>query len=387
MKRHSLIALILCVVLFATLLTSCNDHAGVDDYDWQPEVIVKLEYDLYIITDATPSEQATHAQKTVNSKINQYLDEKYNTILNIHYCTAEEYDSVIANVAGLNARTAVTSSERYKAGTIILITSEEMHNQFVEANKLVDLRPFLDTKDFGTLNIQITKTLIEAATVTVGEAEHLYCIPNDHTIGEYQYTLINREIAEGKLNFSAQSEILEMLLVDGIPNEKAQELIDSVNANTETLGEISISDVIRNETGSYEDKALFEAEGFICNVSKYPEANASDAFESAFGILKATDIYDGETLVISATECEKRAMQIIYAINADTTLRNLLQYGVEHTHYILEGNIAVPTEGNEYHMNLLYTGDAFNAYYSYDWTEAMAKNGEIQNSQSVVAEK
>ena len=384
MKRHSFIALIMCVVLFATLLTSCNDHAGVDDYDWQPEVIVKLEYDLYIITDAIPSEEATHAQKTVNSKINQYLDDKYDTILNIHYCTAEEYDSVVANASGASARTSVTSSDRYNAGTILLITSEEMHNQLVSENKLVDLRPFLDTKDYGTLNIQITKTLIEAATVTVDNVDHLYCIPNDHTIGEYQYTLINREIAEGKLNFSAQSEILEMLLIDGVPNEKAQELIDSVNANLE---EATLSDVIRNEVGSYEDKARFEAEGFICNVSKYPEASAADAYESAFGILKSSDIYDGEKLVISAAECENRAMQIIYAINADTTVRNLLQYGVEHTHYILEGNVAVPTENNAYHMNLLYTGDVFNAYYSSVWTESMAKNGEIQNSQSVVSNK
>lgn len=384
MKRHSFIALIMCVVLFATLLTSCNDHAGVDDYDWQPQVIVKLEYDLYIITDAIPSEEATHAQKTVNSKINQYLDDKYDTILNIHYCTADEYDSVVANASGASARTSVTSSDRYNAGTILLITSEEMHNQLVSENKLVDLRPFLDTKDYGTLNIQITKTLIEAATVTVDNVDHLYCIPNDHTIGEYQYTLINREIAEGKLNFSAQSEILKMLLIDGVPNEKAQELIDSVNANLE---ETTLSDVIRNEVGSYEDKARFEAEGFICNVSKYPEASAADAYESAFGILKSSDIYDGEKLVISAAECENRAMQIIYAINADTTVRNLLQYGVEHTHYILEGNVAVPTENNAYHMNLLYTGDVFNAYYSSVWTESMAKNGEIQNSQSVVSNK
>lgn len=387
MKKNSFIALIICFAILGIMLTGCSDPAGVDDYEWQPEVVVKLEYDLYIITDSIPTEQSIHAQKTVNSKINQYLDDKFNTILNIRYFTAEEYDTAINEITGAGSRAATTTSDRYKAGTILLITSDEMHDELVNANKLVDLRPFLDTKDFGTLNIQITSTLIEAATVTVDDVQHLYCIPNDHIIGEYEYTLINREIAEGKLNFSAQTEILDMLLVDGIPNDEAQALIDSLNENAEILGDLEISDVIRNEKGSYEDKARFEAEGYICNVSKYPEATREDAFNSAFGILKANDIYEGENLVISAADCEKRAMQIVYSINADKTVRNLLQYGVEHTHYILEGNVAVPTEENAYHMNLLYTGDMFNAYYSSAWTENMAKNGEIQNSQSVVLGK
>ena len=78
-------------------------------------------------------------------------------------------------------------------------------------------------------------------------------------------------------------------------------------------------------------------------------------------------------------------MEIIYAINADTTVRNLLQYGVENTHYILQGdNYVLPTENNAYFMNPLYTGDMFNMYYGENWTENMAQNGEKQNKESIV---
>lgn len=390
MKIKRFVALILCSLLLCLALAGCSESAGVDDYNWEPEVIVELEFDLYIITDSTPGEDSTSAMKTVNSKINQYIDDKYNTTVNIHYHTADEYDSVIANLVGASDVSSVSSeifspAGRQKGGSIILITSDEMHDYLVGQNKLVDLNPFLDTKDFGTLNIQLSSALIEAAKVGGESAEHLYCIPNDHTIGEYEYTVINRELAEGVLNFSAQTELNEMHINNGTPNDMAAELIESVNANLSILGVSSVEEVIRVEKGNYEDKAAFESQGYICNISAYPEATAEDAFSSAFGILKAEDIhYDGE-LLISASECERRAMEIVYAINADKTVRNLLQYGVENTHYTLEGDdFVVPFEDNPYKMSLIYTGDMFNAYYCSEWTKEMADNGNKQNMQSVV---
>ena len=84
-----------------------------------------------------------------------------------------------------------------------------------------------------------------------------------------------------------------------------------------------------------------------------------------------------------------RAMDVIYSINAVKSVRNLLQYGLENTHYRLinvDGyDYAEILESSDYKMNLLYTGDAFNALYSGDWTHDVAINGEKQNDQSVLA--
>ena len=390
MKTKRMIALVLCAVMMLLALASCSDSAGINDYNWEPDVIVQLEFDLYIITESPSGEEATGAMKTVNSKINQYIDEKYNTTLNIHYLSAENYDGTISELVSGSKISSMSSSVispagRQNAGSIILINSDEMHDYLVAENKLVDLKPFLETKSFGTLNIQITSTLLEAAGVTDDNGSHLYCIPNDHPIGYYEYTVINREIAEGMLNFSAQTELLEMHILDGVANDEAQELINAVNENLALLGVSSANDVIRTEKGDYAEKARLESLGYICNVTKYPEATAEDAFSSAFGILKCEDIYYNGKLLISASDCETRAMEIIYAINADTTVRNLLQYGVENTHYILQGdNYVLPTENNAYFMNPLYTGDMFNMYYSENWTENMAQNGEKQNKESIV---
>lgn len=399
MKIKRLTALMLCMVIVFFALSGCDDTAGIDDYDWTPDVIVELEYDLYIITDSLPSEDAISAQKTVNSKINQHIDEKYNTTINIHYKSADEYESVINSIVNSSAvsptaTTVISEAGRQKAGTIVLINSKEMHDYLVNEEKLVDLKPYLDTKEFGRLNIQITQSLLEAAMVKVGgDTDSLYALPNDHPIGEYHYTLINRSIAEGQLNFSAQSEILDMHILDGVPNDEANELVTLANENFSLLGISDIKEVIREEKGNYEDKAKWEEQGYICNVTKYPEATVDDAMQSAFGILKAEDIYyDGE-LLISAADCHRRAMQVIYEINSDTTVRNLLQYGVENTHYTLEdGNTVIPYESSAYKMNLLYTGDMFNAYYCADnvwicgskggaWTKDVVDYASKQNSE------
>lgn len=146
---------------------------------------------------------------------------------------------------------------------------------------------------------------------------------------------------------------------------------------------------IRLDYGMYEDKVAFEAAGNYCNVLSYPTATAEDVYKSAFAVVKGT-------------KNPERAMEIIYAINTDTELRNLLQYGVKDTHFTLEEinvgtdekpikvnvvtmkNALEDGEKSVYRMNLLYTGDIFNAYYcdAYDWTYEAASNGRIQNFQS-----
>ena len=384
MKKYGLIFSALCLVLICLSVVSCSDPATYEEIDWSPEVPVYLEFDLYIISDAIPSTDSAKAQKTVNSKINQIINEKYLSTVNIHYCSADEYSDVVDEIIENNSYNKNVSANRYFGGTIILINSEEVYEKLRDANKLVDLYHLLQTKDFGTLNISITGALLEAAKEYDGDNAHLYCIPNDHIIGEYEFTIINRSIAEGKLNFSAQSELLDMIVVDGVPSESADLLIESVEKNLDLLGINSVSEVIRNEKGSYADKSYWESLGYICNIASYPKASSSEAYSSAFGVLKAFDIKNSDETVMTASECEKRAMQIIYAINTDSNVRNLLQYGVENTHYTLSDNVVTSIDGSCYKMNLLYTGNAFLAYFDENWTAKNAQDGKIQNSEAVV---
>ncbi len=417
MKMKKIIALVLCVLLACLALASCaeediKDHANgeLDRYNefYKPEVIVKVNYDLYIISECDNSLDAETSKATVQAMINQYLDDKYNTTLTIHYVTADEYAATVDGVvASLGSGAAASDNSVVNGGSIVLVAGKDMYDSLMAKNALVDVRAYLDTNAYGVLNKQITKTLLNSAKVDVDGAEKLFVIPNDHIVGEYTYTIVNRAIAEGRFNFSAQSELHEMILNDGVPNEIAQELIDAVEAS-----ELNKEDVIREVVGSYADKAVWESKGYVCNVSKYPEVTLEETFASGFGILTPpayTNDLDGDTDTTNEDFLTARAMDVVYSINVDSTVRNLLQYGVEHTNYtVFESETefkadgkpviyAVPTEGNAYKMNLLYTGNMFNAYYcesdvwsmngvSGSWTYDYAVSGTNQNSESFVEE-
>ena len=80
-------------------------------------------------------------------------------------------------------------------------------------------------------------------------------------------------------------------------------------------------------------------------------------------------------------------MQIIYAINNDSELRNFLQYGVLGANYeVVGGNIVRVKDGeNTYDMNLNYTGDVFKADNCEEigWTDASKGYGKLQNNDSI----
>lgn len=406
MKMKRIISLALCIVMMCAVLVGCAER-DIGEYMGHYDGLVtnpveKLNFDLYIITECDDSKEAESAMATVTAQINQKLDEKFNSTVDIHYLNADEYADTIYALDGASSE---SGDSRYNAGSIVLIVGEEMYNNLMAKDALVDLRGYLDTTDFGQLKSRITSSLLDFVKVyNDDETESLYMIPNDHVIGEYEYTIINREIAEGKYSFSAQSELSEMLIVDGQPNEIANELMTAVRYNSRGY---SVSDVITVVTGKYEDRAEWEAKGYVCNISKYPEVTAEIAYAAGFGILNSADIEKDGAVLVSKDECERRAMEIIYSINADEEIRNLLQYGVENSNYVFETKKVTTLDGkeievkyvnpipeNKYEMNLLYTGDMFSAYYceenvwsigdeSGDWTYYDAISGDNQNKDSV----
>ena len=151
-------------------------------------------------------------------------------------------------------------------------------------------------------------------------------------------------------------------------------------ATVERPSELNIPDyagqnVICMTGCTYEDKALWEAAGYVCNVVEYPSVDRATAFASAFAAVKHDDIPVA------------RVMEIMYAINADSYLHNLLQYGVEMTNYTEKDGYVVSHEtgDNVYLMNPLYTGNAFTLKYCerVGLTEESVKNGKLQNKEAV----
>lgn len=423
MRIKKLIALALCVCLSVLALVSCEQPIGAyrDKYTWEEKKVPNLVFDLYVIVGEGTDDMA---MKTVNDQINQYLIDKYHTKLNIHYIAESEYAAKAAEAVTSHA--AVTTdyvttfkdfeNKWFNGGKIVLVNGVDMMNDIVASGKAYDkMADFLTTNAFGKLNVQIPEPLIEAAKID----GKLYAIPNNHVIGQYEYIVIHRETALA-LNYSDVTELPAMTTYDS-----TAELRRDIDANSAQLGKSS-DDAVKTVVGNYELRYQWEADGYVCNVAKNPQATAEEALSSAYAILPGNalryvedtnadgtlsaeeiqankDLYettDNETLkskinLADSEEIARRAMEVVYAINADVTVRNLLQYGVAYTNYRFvdtdgdgDGDTVdrITEEGSEYNMPIKHTGNVFNAYYCNDawnadnkWTVDMKTYGALQN--------
>ena len=390
-----LFCVLVCLVLTAFALVSCGD---VDRSDWLGQgkdddgnivggnyngentivAIPEVNMNLYIIVedetwDTTKSEGlkviskpedkivVTQAINTVSNAIKDYTSTTYKTVLNVKFVKASEYETVV-----LDAVKAGNSDAN--AANIVLVNSYALMQDLYATGKLVALDSYLDTSAYGQLNTNIPTALLEASKLD----GKLYSIPNNHVIGNYEYLLINKEAAkECKISDTAAKSFTSY-----------EEVLDIIDDKFDK----SNGDLVALVSGSYEDRFLYEAQGYYCNVVKNPIADKNEAFSSAFAIINRNS--EG-----SKVDMNERAMQIIYDLNMMTKLRNILQYGVAGTNYKLDSDendvVSKLEKGpNLYSMNLIYTGNTLNAFVCEEigWTEETKANAIAQNADSITIE-
>lgn len=352
MKRTLLV--LLCIVLSCFVLVSCaEDEIGsyLENYPESGTTVEKLTLNLYIIVG---NETTEDAKTSVARELNAHTLSKFNTVLNVFYVSADSYQETVMgaiNNGGDNAP------------NIILINSASMFNELVEGKKLADLTSYLDGTKYGSLNTQIPKALLLASRIS----GKYYSVPNNHLIGEYKYLVVNKEIARNYLFSDAKINSYKSLA-------DAQPLIDAMKNDGKS--DEDISKAVFEISGPYELRNQY-ANGYFCNVCVYPTVDANEAFCSAFSVIKNLE-----------EKYNERSMEVIYEINTNKYFRNLLQYGVQDINYTLsDDKVVTRNTENLYVMNLLYTGDVFNAYYceDYNWTAKDRDNRFKQNEESVVA--
>ena len=355
-----ILCLIMCLLFASLMLVSCGDDeiGKVPDHYPEPEPeIEEVSINLYIIVDDATSDNAI---QTVSRMIAQHTLATYYTEVNVKYVSAEDYESVALN--------AVTSTGA-DAANIVLVNSYEFMTKLYNTGKLENLAGYLQLPAYGTLNVKIPTTLIDACVWNVDDngGEYIYAIPNNHIIDDYQYLVIDREVAEQQLKYSL-TELLGYTTYDAT---------EALRADMEKAG-YNPEEYVYIQNGAYSLKGELEADNKnVCNIIQKPTVDLEEAYSSAFAIVDTgNDVVDD------------RAMEIIYALNSDVELRNLLQYGVYGTNYTLseDGEILmVDDETNTDRMNLEYTGNIFVASYCDEigWTAEIAKNGEKQNADSV----
>ena len=352
-----ILCLILCIIFASFMLVSCDEEDIGEVPEHYPNIddtIPEVDLNMYIIVGEGTS---SNAIDTVSRAISQYTLKTYHTSLNIKYVSADEYESTMLAAVG-----ATDAS----AANIVLVNSIDTMNSLIATEKLVDLVPYLDTDDFGTLKVKIPTVLLDAAKT----GESLYALPNNHIIGEYEYLVINEEVAKHVLKENP-SKLASYNTYESTEELRAEMVQAGYDANQ----------YVYIQNGPYSLKAELEAQGNVCNVVSLPESTAEEAFSSAFAIVNSTEL------------ANQRAMEIIYALSSDTELRNLLQYGVAGTNYTethedgVSEIFMVDSEKNSYRMNIEYTGNMFICSYCDElgWTLENAISGQKQNEQAILA--
>ena len=354
MKR--ILCLMLCFVFLSLSLVSCGDEeigSYKENYPQIDNTVPTVTLNMYVIVeDATVANAIT----TVKRMFAQETLSKFSTTVNLVYCTKDEYNDKM--MAAVNATDAT-------AANIVLVNGAPTMDALVATNKLADLTAYVDDASygFGSLNKTVPETLMAASKIN---GKYL-AIPNNHVIGKYEYLIINKAAAQA---CGYDENVVEFLDADDPENAALTALSERMTQNG-----YNVSESIKRVSGNYESRLQYQKDYFCLELS-YPTVTRDEAFTSAFAVVNRGEL---ENL---------RAMEIIYAINSDETIKNLLQYGVRGTNYnIVNGDVVRVTDAdNVYHMDKLYTGNQFIAYYcsEINWTAAAKQYGIEQNKASVL---
>ena len=371
------LAIFLCVLLSICMLASCGeDEYGKvpDNYPDPKEDDDNIIVNLYMIYD---SESDKAALDTVRDRFRERTTVKYGITVELHFVSEEEYESKV-----LDATKLEREGDKVNVN-ILLVNSSEIMAELLDTNRLVDLSTYVFenadrsnknlVKKYGSFN-EISGKLIEAIR---GEDGSFYAMPNNHIIGEYEYLVINEEMAKQTLKYTGE-ELSKIVSFDigSESYELYKNLCDEIDEYEGRTG--AYVDYVTRVYGSYQLKAQLEAAGNVCNIISYPTVTADEAYSTAFAIVDSGDV------------ANEKAMEIIYKLSTDKELRDFLQYGVKGTTYTVDedGNIQmIDDEGKKYRLNIEYTGNVFIASFCNEikWTKEIAQSGEMQNSEAIVA--
>ena len=438
------ISLFLCILMLFSLTACKEKEIGADlanREDKNDNNTISKPLNVYLIVGDDTSETG---RKTVLTNINVYLEETYNLKIELYYLSADEYESAVMNALADGA-------DESKKPDIILINSVEMFNTLYSQNKLAPLTSFYNSKEYQKLNAivedkllassLIVDTFVDAKGNTVTENNY-YTVPNNHRIGEYKYIVIDKAEARDKLHYSSAkiaamnderdietyknnigadkvqlvSGLYETMLyleygcntldelkakIGQYYDDHATEIKASVKNENYTKEEyIADYSVLVTKNGENFVKAPIEKVNFV-NVAAYPTATKTEAFESAYAVVRTKDdvgtLTEEQEAVIN--EHYTKCVDIIYALNNDVQFRNMLQYGYVGTNYNFDKDekhqntnyITIKNNANIYYnMNLVLTGNPYIAYYcrQQGWTAAEHENVLKQNAASyTLAEK
>ncbi len=277
----------------------------------------------------------------------------------------------------------------------------------------------------------------------MADIDGLYGIPNNHALGDYQFLLINKRLAEewsyspdelttllncedfikdmgslkaageaslaGVTPLLGEAEAANMIFFNGDGNFSlgAEPSVLCAQLRPSIVGITATEDLMPQrflgtdyartiammrrleEAGYVGDGVIDENEEFAVGVVTGDHTDI-EKYEDDYhvfyhGVPVATeeDVFESLFCVSTYSKDLSRSMEIITYINTDSTLRTILQYGVEGVHWkadkTADGEDTIDVISNDYIMNIIDTGNVYLTYpaegvgKSY-WEHSMQQN-------------
>lgn len=326
--------------------------------------------------------------------------------------------------------TGYTNIERNQLD-IFLIRGEEDYSYYADNFYIQDLSAELSSAS-KVLNSYIYPDFFEAAKIDGS----IYAVPNNHAVSEYTYFLVNKNIVDSEYldptrltNLSNCEELIGDIVEyypdvtpiygnfdpayfqfwsgQGGGNAEFSVLASNIRPDTkpedvtfdnifshrtftsnyylykyfDEQGYVNKSETVPSEFGvgfitcTQDEIKEYEDQYYINNYQR-PEGEKSDYLQSMFA-------------VSTYSKSLPRSMEIIELLNTDTTLRTILQYGAEGTHWKYDEenpDVIVKLDHMDesgtdltYKMNLLDTGNVYMTYPDFGvgldyWDGAKSQN-------------
>lgn len=289
---------------------------------------------------------------------------------------------------------------------IVMIADEDMYDEFEELGVLGSgITASLES--YTNIQKYIYPTYFSQLSSLKGKVK---AIPNNNMLAEYTYLIVDKELAD-KYDFNISTFSNYADLSSFLAKVKANESVVPFAEQPDALGifytfseDVAIGtyfDPINGfdtdiEGSGFEIKNLFEIEEYVeynklmeeyTNAGYFSGNADKDGYAvkvitgdaSVKEIYEADDskyeikiiqnpfvlresIFDGMLAPTAYTSDEKRSMQIIEAINTDSEVKNLLQYGIEGLNYEVNDNNTVTRLNKDYMMDNALTGNVYMGY-------------------------
>ena len=365
MKKRVLSFLLCVLMVLPLMLASCdlggNDPSTTTKPEEESVYVKPVRLNFHIIADSVVSPEDEVAIEDAFNKISRKL---YKTEIDFVFYTAGEYDEKIADVLkNANDIGGISASNRFENSEvvtslndvnipietypeiannqvdIVLINSKDLYQQLRDKRYLAEISTEISTK-FKDIEQRVSSHLINGAK----EGKKMYAVPNNVLIGQYEFALVNEEMAYQSLYWQKADFLASKDGVKVVDYAKLREFAATIQ-NIKTSGDADSAKLYNDMKATLGVTEIYPIESTFDypTVSFFPKATTVK--ENGADVVKTPDTVFGVVYPFNATLGSSIKLDNVFN---DTSYQQHRMLMLEAANYISENPVADAAYGITY---------------------------------------